>query len=418
MNRFIFCIIIVLFFAQSVFAEHLKFEGIPIEGSITEFQNKLAIKGIKINTNRSNDLPAGQRAYDGKSLGYKAEIVVYYNRKTKDVYKVKAIVSFQKKEAAQNILKKTLGIIEQKYIYKVTRNFKGENLFFKYYILPSRGSAEHIGIIHVAPTSLFSKGDETWNFSSYAVVFEYEDVSNTSKLTPSTTEPKAWPFLTCGQPDNFKKFLIDAKNYRKNDCYESCINRLVSVLDYYKYGCAPEGMEEYEDVIEQNIINLQSCKICNIKTASDNDSVNVYLVLNDTTNTFKYITYSVIMKIYHVRLDVSCILKQIIVLEKLKDIYERKKNSIKEEKLSEYWKENIDLTMPIILGKDKSSKMGNDVDWKDSEFTMKFSLFNQELSVDVNINDDYTTILRFRNKEEINNYQNFLVNIIEKLINV
>ena len=124
------------------------------------------------------------------------------------------------------------------------------------------------------------------------------------------------------------------------------------------------------------------------------------------------------MKIYHVRLDVSCILKQIIVLEKLKDIYERKKNSIKEEKLSEYWKENIDLTMPIILGKDKSSKMGNDVDWKDSEFTMKFSLFNQELSVDVNINDDYTTILRFRNEEEINNYQNFLVNIIEKLINV
>ena len=265
-------------------AQHLKFLGIPIDDSITKFQSKLAAKGIRINQVKSNDAPLGQRIFNGKFMGYNAEFTVFYNRNTKDVYKVEAVIDSKKEQIIQGILDRSLKTIEQKYIYKSLHDLNdGAQKHYQYFIFPTHESTEYIGIIHVEPSytlympETFYPGQE-WKVASYIIKFVYEDTVNSSKLTPSTTEPKTLWGFTCGQPDNFRKFLSWAENYRKHECYGGCINYLTWVLDYYKYGCIPQGMEEYENVLDQTIMSLQSRQIGRIKTAYSDEYANVYVV--------------------------------------------------------------------------------------------------------------------------------------------
>ena len=65
-------------------AQHLKFMGIPIDGSINAFQTKLIRKGFRI-SDRSKYSPIGVRSFEGYFTNKKVEIVVFYNAKTKDL---------------------------------------------------------------------------------------------------------------------------------------------------------------------------------------------------------------------------------------------------------------------------------------------------------------------------------------------
>ena len=97
----------LLMLLSSGYAQHLKFEGIPIDGSITNFQKQLSSKGININNTKSKDAPIGQRIFNGRFHGYNSEITVFYGRKSKVVYKVEVVIVSKKKEVIQNILDKT-----------------------------------------------------------------------------------------------------------------------------------------------------------------------------------------------------------------------------------------------------------------------------------------------------------------------
>ena len=70
---------------------HMKFMGIEMNGTITQFQNKLAAKGVTVSS-ISNSLPAGTRAFKGAFSGKDANIYVYYNTRTKIVYRAKAVI--------------------------------------------------------------------------------------------------------------------------------------------------------------------------------------------------------------------------------------------------------------------------------------------------------------------------------------
>ena len=72
-------------------AEHLKFMGIPLTGTITQFQNKLAAKGVAYDKKASAVAAVGTRIFNGKFAGSKAEIVVWYDADTKIVYGAKAV---------------------------------------------------------------------------------------------------------------------------------------------------------------------------------------------------------------------------------------------------------------------------------------------------------------------------------------
>ena len=413
MKRVLLFMLLVMFGIQHIEAQHLRFAGIPIEGSITNFQSNLAAKGIRVNNNKSKEAPVGQRIFNGKFQGYNSEITVYYNRKSKDVYKVEAVIESRKKNFIQGILDKSLKAIEKKYVYSAQHDLDdGTQLHYRYYIFPSNESKEYSGIIHVKPSytffvpNNFSQGQQL-QLATFIITFVYEDALNTSKLTPSTTEPiSSWGF-TCGTPENFNKFLSWANNFRKHECYERCIYYLSRVLDYYKYGCIPVGMEEYESTLEQAIMALQSRQCGKIKTAYSKEYANVYIISDETTNHFKNIQFDVCSDLYKIKLNASKIAKQISTLEKLKIIYSDKKTSIAGKTLDEYWREDIILTMPALIGQDQTRGEFGDIEWKEYDLTMRFTHFKQELRVEVNF-DEYKQIFLFCSEKEIENYLDFL----------
>lgn len=73
----------------SLNAKHLEFMGTPITGTITSFQTKLQSKGCSI-AKGNNQLPSGIRGFKGVFAGKDCDIYVWYNHRTKQVYKVRA----------------------------------------------------------------------------------------------------------------------------------------------------------------------------------------------------------------------------------------------------------------------------------------------------------------------------------------
>ena len=96
--------------------EHLKFMGIPLTGSITNFQSKLTAKGISYDKAASLRSQAGIRCFTGMFSGEKAEIYVYYNEKTKIVYRAKAVVEYSTEDIAKSKYSKFSSMLREKYI--------------------------------------------------------------------------------------------------------------------------------------------------------------------------------------------------------------------------------------------------------------------------------------------------------------
>lgn len=85
------CLFALAIQAQS---EHLKFMGIPLDGKINDFQSQLLKKGCTLdNFLMKYGGPKGSRFYEGSFAGNSAKIVVFFNEKTKKVYRAKAIIS-------------------------------------------------------------------------------------------------------------------------------------------------------------------------------------------------------------------------------------------------------------------------------------------------------------------------------------
>ena len=83
-------LLLVAICSFAVQAKHLEFMGIPITGSITSFQSKLIAKGCSV-AKDTNHYPIGIRSFKGIFAGKDCDILVWYNPKTKIVYKVRAI---------------------------------------------------------------------------------------------------------------------------------------------------------------------------------------------------------------------------------------------------------------------------------------------------------------------------------------
>lgn len=73
---------------------HLTFMGIPLDGTIESFQSKLIKKGCSLNSTLSKASPLGARAFKGTFIGEEADIFVYYNIKSKVVYRAKAVMNY------------------------------------------------------------------------------------------------------------------------------------------------------------------------------------------------------------------------------------------------------------------------------------------------------------------------------------
>ena len=117
----LFAIISIVGIAQNT-TEHLSYMGIPITGTITQFQAKLQAKRCSLDKQTSNSLEVGCRAFKGNFIGNKVTIFVYYDVNTKVVYRVKSVISKiseniadQKYEYIKNMLLQKYGMTYSNY---------------------------------------------------------------------------------------------------------------------------------------------------------------------------------------------------------------------------------------------------------------------------------------------------------------
>ena len=77
-----------MIFAIASFAQsnvNIKFMGIPVTGTIAQFQAKQVAKGCTYNKVASASISNGTRAFKGSFVGNKVDIYVYYDTNTKIV---------------------------------------------------------------------------------------------------------------------------------------------------------------------------------------------------------------------------------------------------------------------------------------------------------------------------------------------
>ncbi len=89
--------------------------GIPITGTITQFQSKLTQKGCTYDKSSSSLLPGGVRVFNGSFAGNKVIIYAYYNSSTKIVYRAKAVISGNTENIADQKYAEMLDLFKQKY---------------------------------------------------------------------------------------------------------------------------------------------------------------------------------------------------------------------------------------------------------------------------------------------------------------
>lgn len=116
----IFCLLSVMSKAQS---GHMKFAGIPITGTISQFQAQLIAKGFTqnvINKFENEQLdgtlaPEGKRLFHGKFVNQKAKIRVFFDTKTDQVFRVQAYFTKLNKNSAQFKLEYFKSLLANKY---------------------------------------------------------------------------------------------------------------------------------------------------------------------------------------------------------------------------------------------------------------------------------------------------------------
>ena len=153
--------------------EHLKFMGIPLDGSISTFQSKLTAKGINYDAYASKILPKGCRAFKGVFSGEKASIYVYYNEKTKTVYRAKAVIEYMSKERGEYKLRDFSSMLQDKYGSDLVS--EGEQNDHPSFLL---GVSDNEGINMIGLISLYISDPEYSFMENCFLHVDYEDKAN------------------------------------------------------------------------------------------------------------------------------------------------------------------------------------------------------------------------------------------------
>lgn len=164
------CLFSIMTQAQT---EHLKFMGIPLNGSITAFQTKLQSKGIKYNAEGSRQLKVGCRCYKGSFSGEKADFYVYYNEKTKVVYRAKAVITYLSKEKGEERFFSFRSMLNTKYSDGFANDGEQDGHPSLSIIVPDSKQEKDLGYVGLYITNPpYSFMDEVY------LHIDYEDVAN------------------------------------------------------------------------------------------------------------------------------------------------------------------------------------------------------------------------------------------------
>ena len=166
--------------ASSANAQHLEFMGIPLNGTIANFQSKLLKKGCRIMKDNSS-YPVGIRGFEGVFAGDKADIFVYYNPKTQIVYQARVAIDCDgDKEEAENMFYRYKDLLYKKYgEVSLTSDMLDEQKEFEYSFMVCQPPIQE-GSILLGGIIVSIKDLQTYPWN-YKVVIDYTDIDNFSK---------------------------------------------------------------------------------------------------------------------------------------------------------------------------------------------------------------------------------------------
>lgn len=383
---------------------HLDFLGIEIDGKSTDFQRKLESIGFIYNEYESNSLPKGQVKYAGCYNTHDVEATIFYNRKTAIVYKLELSAHFSLPEMAQLYLQSCINEIEKNYLYLPEHDIEDPTSMHYVYKIIRRDSSKIIGTIKINPTSSYlisGEGEIVGMNPTIEIVIE--DSYNSSLLTPSTTEPSVHFGLIASDSCFFRKNYEWAMNYKKNHCYQECKFRLDWILNCYKYDYGvPKEFKDKEDEIEREIISIDSAFFCTIKTAYMGGS-DVYRFAKTQATGLDFIIYGLGGWGKYIKLNTKQIEENIALFEKLKDLYNLRKNELS---FGSFKSEKIEL-IPVTYGEEKYSEGFGSIHWKEVKLSVQFvSDKEKELKLEVALG--HTPVLSFLSISDIAEYMNFL----------
>ena len=175
----IFLIISIVACCCPVEAQHLKFMGIPLNGTITQFQNKLQAKGVKYDKKISQMSPSGVRAFKGTFAGEKADIYVYYDPSSKVVYRAKAVICYPTALICDNHYDEIKSLLSSKYPDAYTESGYQDGHESYSYIVSEEGNSglrNILGLIGI----YISEGDILDIYDRYLHI-DYTDYLNSMK---------------------------------------------------------------------------------------------------------------------------------------------------------------------------------------------------------------------------------------------
>lgn len=175
--------ILFLFCTMILNAKHLEFMGIPINGTISNFQTKLQAKGCKIHKFNSS-VPTGVRAFTGTFAGEDCQIFVYYNKKNQKVYRVRAVTeSTSSIESAKSEYHYFKNLLDRKYVGRaltadMLEDYDENDFEYSWAVIeePVQEGAELLGSIYLEILDLDEYVDD------YAVAITYEDFENSDVI--------------------------------------------------------------------------------------------------------------------------------------------------------------------------------------------------------------------------------------------
>lgn len=155
--------------------QHLKFMGIPLTGSIDNFQRKLAAKGIQPDREFNRIMPFGSRCFKGRFTGKSCTIHTYYTD-NKIVYRAKAVYSNDNEGLADQFYEEIKELLQTKYPNGLVKNSTYEGYdAFDVMVLAADGETV-LGFINLYKTRY---GMSVIDYE-YAIHVDYTDYINSN----------------------------------------------------------------------------------------------------------------------------------------------------------------------------------------------------------------------------------------------
>ena len=105
--------------------QHMKFMGIPLDGTIDDFSMKLRSKGVTYDAAESKAAGKGIRKFCGTFMGEKATFTVFYNYKSKIVFSAVAELYYPTVESAHTPFVNLNDQLQQKYPDATCKEYTG-----------------------------------------------------------------------------------------------------------------------------------------------------------------------------------------------------------------------------------------------------------------------------------------------------